>query len=66
MSQDPSRQARYSSPTSRLVRWCFAMASDRTSQSSRFVRARGTRYLIAAWAGMRPARMCSWTDWGRT
>jgi hypothetical protein len=66
MSQGPSRQARYSSPTSRLVKWCFAIDSDRASQSSRFARARGTRYFIAAWAGIRPARMCSCTERGRT
>jgi len=41
------------------------MASDRTSQSSRFARARGTRYFMAAWAAMRPARTCSWTDFGK-
>ena len=65
-SRDPSRHALYRSPTSRLVRWCFAIASDSTSQSSRFARARGTRYFIAAWAGMRPARTCSWTGFGNT
>jgi hypothetical protein len=41
------------------------MASDRTSQSSRFARDKGTRYFMAAWAGMRPARTCSWTDFGK-
>ena len=42
------------------------MASERTSQSSRFARDRGTRYFMAAWAAMCPARMCSWTDFGKT
>lgn len=42
------------------------MDSDRASQSSPLVRAMGTRYFIAAWAGMRPARMCSCTGRGRS
>jgi hypothetical protein len=66
VSEVPSRQALYRSPTSRLVRWSFAMDSDRTSQASPFARAIGTRYLIAAWAGIRPVRMCSCTGRGRS
>lgn len=59
-----SRQAAYSSPTSRVDRPSVAIPSASRVQSSTLARAMGTRCFIAAWAPIRPSRTCSCTAEG--
>jgi len=54
----PSRHARHTSATSRVLSFSGAMALASCSHSPRLARAIGTRCFIAAWGAMRPC----WTS----
>ena len=56
--------AAYSSPTCLVVSFSFAEAAPKSSQSPDLARAIGSRYFIAAWDEMVPARTRSCTDSG--
>lgn len=59
-TREPSRQAVYSCPASRVFQRCVANAAAMRRQSSTLTRATGSRYFIAICAAMVPSRTCCW------
>jgi len=62
----PPRQAAYSCPACLVSQRCWANTAAIRWQSSRFMRATGTRYFIATCAEILPSRTCCWIASGRS
>lgn len=58
---DAARQAAYNWPAWRVLKRCAASAAAIRWHSSALARAIGTRYFIATWAQIAPARTCCCT-----